>query len=107
MPAFLAASGSFHVKSSTTNFVTVFLVLDCRLDLFLHFDGIDLPRPFVHRPEILVDALFAQDALVGRSFERAHVWLCLDRRLFYGWISERGSTTQNCQATAYEKANRS
>src|SRR4029079_3969595 len=27
MPAFLAASGSFHVKSSTTNFVTVFLTV--------------------------------------------------------------------------------
>src|SRR5262249_28232424 len=75
--------------------------LDCRLDLFLHFDGIDLPRAFVHRPEILVDALFAQNAL-ARSFERAHIYLWLGRRHCYGWISDSGSAKQNCQAAAYE-----
>jgi hypothetical protein len=63
------------------------VLLDCRLDPFLHLDGIDLPRAFVHRPQILVDAVFAQDALV-RSFERAHIYLWLDERDFYDWISE-------------------
>src|SRR5262249_11373109 len=63
------------------------VLLDCRLDPFLHLDGIDLRRAFVHRPEILVEAPFAQDALV-RSFERAHIYLWLDERDFYDWISE-------------------
>jgi len=37
----------------------------------------------------LVDALFAQDALV-RSFERAHIYLWLDERDLYDCISEVG-----------------
>jgi hypothetical protein len=55
----------------------------------MHFDAIDLPRAFVHRPEILVDTLFGQDALV-QSFERAHIYLWLDERDFYDWISKGG-----------------
>src|SRR5262249_42534116 len=94
MPAFSAACGSFHVKSSFTSFgfrdsAGLAVLLDCRLDLFLHFDGIDLRRAVVHRPEILVDALFAQDALI-RSFERAHINLWLGKRHFYDWISDGG-----------------
>jgi hypothetical protein len=49
-----------------------------------------LARAFVHRPEILVDTLFGQDAFVG-SFERAaNIYLWLDERDFYDWISEGG-----------------
>src|SRR5436190_16305326 len=94
-----------ELRNSFLDSAALAFFLDCRLDLFLHFDGIDLPRPFVHRPEILVDALFAQDALV-RSFERAYVCLWLGRRLVYGWISDGGSTKQNCQATACKTAKR-
>src|SRR6266404_9343287 len=65
------------------------VLLDCYLDPFLHFDRIDLCRAFVHRPEILVDTLFAQDALV-RSFERAHIYLWLGKRHFYDWIGDGG-----------------
>src|SRR5437016_5633043 len=50
------------------------VLLDCRLDLFLHLDRIDLSPAFVHRPEKLVVTLFGQDALV-RSFERAPIYL--------------------------------
>src|SRR5215510_3884256 len=66
------------------------VLLDFYLDPFLHLDlFIDLWRAFVHRPEILVDALFAQDALV-QSFERAHIYLWLGKRHFYEWISDGG-----------------
>src|SRR6516165_2155874 len=92
-----------ELRNSFLDSAALAVLLDCRLDLFLYFDGIDLPRAFVHRPEILVDALFAQDALV-RSFERTHIYLWLGKRHFYGWISDGGSTKQNCQATAYETA---
>src|SRR5947208_9207815 len=51
-----------ELRNSFRDSAALAVLLDCRLDLFLHFDGIDLPRAFVHRPEILVDALFAQDA---------------------------------------------
>src|SRR4029079_13548064 len=92
-----------ELRNSLLDSAALAFFLDCRLDLFLHFDRIDLSRPFVHRPEILVDALFAQDALV-RSFEGAHVWLWLVRRHLYGWVSNRGSTKQNCQTAAYKTA---
>src|SRR5207244_12529858 len=65
------------------------VLLDCRLDLFLHFYGIDLRRALVHRPEILVDTLLAQDAL-GRRFERAIIYLWLGQRDVYGYISDVG-----------------
>src|SRR5262245_41318735 len=58
-----------ELRNSFRDSAALAVLLDCRLDLFLHFDGIDLGRAFVYRPEILVDARFAQDALV-RSFER-------------------------------------
>src|SRR5262249_18027475 len=74
-----------ELRNSFHDGAALAVLLDCRLDLFLHFDGIDLPRAFVHRPEILVDALFAQDALV-RSFERANIYLWLDEGHFYGWF---------------------
>src|SRR6516164_558413 len=87
------------LRNSFRDSAALALLLDCRLDLFLHFDGIDLGRAFVHRPEILVDALFAQDALV-RSFERAHIYLWFGKQHFYVrisdggpclWVGERGS----------------
>src|SRR5262245_57645569 len=65
------------------------LLLGSYLDPFLHLDRIDFWRAFVHRPEILVDTLFGQDALV-RSFERAHIYLWLGKRHFYDWISNGG-----------------
>jgi hypothetical protein len=61
-----------ELRNSFRDSAALAVLLDCRLNLFLHFDDIDLPRAFVHRPEILVDALFAQDALI-RSFEPAHI----------------------------------
>src|SRR6266566_8683861 len=88
-----------ELRNSFRDSAALAVLLDCRLDLFLHFDGIDLPRAFVHRPEILVDALFAQDALV-RNFERAYIYLWLGERHFYDrigdggpcvWVGERGS----------------
>src|SRR5262249_62222269 len=78
----------FHeLRNSFRDSAALPVLLDSRPDLFLHFGGIDLQRAVVHRPEILVDALFAQDALV-RSFGRAHIYLWLDERDFCGWISE-------------------
>src|SRR5215472_3850901 len=63
MPAFCAAFGSFHPKSSVTYFVRVFdhgpslaLILELHLDPLLRLDGVDLRRPLVHRPEVLIDA---------------------------------------------------
>src|SRR3989440_10044817 len=76
-----------ELRNSFRDSTALAVLLDCRLDLFLHFDGIDLGRAFVHRQEILVDTLFGQDALV-RSFERAHIYLWLGKRHFYDWISE-------------------
>src|SRR5262249_23651663 len=78
-----------ELRNSFRDSTALAVFLDCRLDLFLNFDGIDLRRALVHRPEILVDTLFAQDALV-RSFERAHIYLWLGKRHFYDWISEGG-----------------
>src|SRR6266478_9129880 len=78
-----------ELRNSFRDSAALPVLLDCRLDLFLHFGGIDLGRAFVHRPEILVDALFAQDALV-RSFERAHIYLWLGKRHFYDWIGDGG-----------------
>src|SRR5262249_31227058 len=92
-----------ELRNSFRDSAALAVLLDCRLDLFPHLDDIDLRRAFIHRPEILVDALFAQDTLV-RSFEPAYIYLCLGKRHFYDWISDRGSTKQNCQATAYETA---
>src|SRR5215831_13396520 len=78
-----------ELRNSLRDSAALAVLLDCRLDPFLHLDGIDLPRAFVHRPEILVDALFAQDALV-RSFERPYIYLWLGKRHFYDWISDGG-----------------
>src|SRR6267142_7046816 len=41
---------------------------------FRYLDGIDLPRALVNRPEVLVDAVFCQEALVG-SFERTRLYI--------------------------------
>src|SRR5215468_8389324 len=50
----------FHeLRNSFRDSAALPVLLDGRLDLFLHFGGIDLGRAFVHRPEILVDTLFA------------------------------------------------
>src|SRR5439155_2527841 len=70
-----------ELRNSFRDSAALVILLDCRLDLFLHFDRIDLPRVFVHRPEILVDALFAQDALV-RNFARAYIYVSLGKRQF-------------------------
>src|SRR5215471_2994784 len=78
-----------ELRNSFRDSAALAVLLDCRLDPFLHFDGIDLGRAFVHRPEILIDALFAKDALV-RSFERANIYLWLGKRHFYDWISDGG-----------------
>src|SRR5262249_10358195 len=79
----------FRIQSTL---IGVFFAVDCRdvrRILFLNFDDIDLGRAFVHRPEILIDAHFDQDALV-RSFERAHIYLWLGKRHFCDWISDGG-----------------
>src|SRR5262249_38236416 len=76
-----------ELRNSLRDSAALAVLLDRRLDPFLHLDRIDLPRAFVHRPEILVDAVLSREALV-RSFERAHTYLWLDERDFYDWISE-------------------
>src|SRR5262249_23143214 len=78
-----------ELRNSLRDSAALAVLLDCRLDPFLHLDRIDFPRTFVHRPEILVDAVLSREALV-RSFERAHTYLWLDERDFYDWISEDG-----------------
>src|SRR5215831_3508194 len=78
-----------ELRNSFRDSAALAVLLDCRLDLFLHFGGIDLRRAFVHRPEILVDAVLSREALV-RSFERAHTYLWLDERDFYDRISGSG-----------------
>src|SRR5215831_18575373 len=82
-----------ELRNSLRDSATLAVLLDCRLDPFLHLDRIDLPRAFVHRPEILVDTVFGQDALV-RSFERAHIYHWLDKRDFYDWISKGSPCVQ-------------
>src|SRR5690242_1092570 len=80
------------------------LILDLDLDPLLHLDGVDLWRPLVQRPEVLVDA----DVLlrtcvdgvsafgrpdgglyrIGRTYRREwHGWC--------GWLSHRGSVRQS------------
>src|SRR5262245_55119513 len=73
-----------ELSNSFRDSAALAVLLDCYLDPFLHLDRIDLSRAFVHRPEILVDALFGQDALV-RSLERAHIYLWLGKRHFHEW----------------------
>src|SRR5215510_1518082 len=80
---------SHELRNSFGDSAALAVLLYRRFDLFLNFDGIDLGRSFVHRPEILIDTYFAQDALV-RSFERAHIYLWLGKRRFYNWISDGG-----------------
>ena len=51
------------------------LLLDRHLDLLLHFDRVDLGRPFVQRPQVVIDADLGH-AFIGR-FDWAHAWLVL------------------------------
>src|SRR5262249_13129034 len=44
------------LRQSFDNGPRLALVLDLHLDPLLHLDGVDLWRPFVQRPEVLVDA---------------------------------------------------
>src|SRR5437588_6143456 len=62
------------------------LSLDGHIYPFRHLDGIDLPRALVNRPQVLVDAVFRQEALVG-TFERTRLNIWLGER---GSINERG-----------------
>src|SRR6476620_9321945 len=78
-----------ELRNSFRDTAALAVFLDYRLDLFLYFDGIDLPRPFVHRPKILVDALFGQDALVY-NFERAHIYIWLGKGHCYDLLSDGG-----------------
>src|SRR5881227_2121874 len=78
-----------ELRNSLRDSAALAVLLDCRLDPFMHLDRIDLPRAFVHRPEILVDAVLSRETLV-RSFERGHIYLWLGKRHFYDWISEGG-----------------
>jgi hypothetical protein len=67
------------------------LVFDLYLDPFLHFDGVDLWRPLVERPEELVDADVRLDAPIesfevyGRRGGVLHKISRTRRRKQHGW----------------------
>src|SRR5215469_5387214 len=80
------------------------LVLDLHLDLLLHLDGVDLWRPLVQRPEVLVDTdvrLWARIESFGaygrpggvlRRIGRTH---CSERRGWRGWLRHRRRVGQS------------
>jgi hypothetical protein len=61
------------------------LLLDSHAYPFRHLDTIDLQRALVNRPEVLVNADFCLEALIGRC-ERTWLYIWLGKR---GFISER------------------